>query len=43
MFFIFLHRWYRIKITVRWEDNENSAFGIPARIVQYEGNLSINN
>ena len=25
---------------MRWEDNENISFGIPARVVQYEGNLS---
>ncbi|CAI8599941.1 unnamed protein product [Vicia faba] len=33
---LFKQGWYRIKITVRWEGNENKAFGIPARIVQYE-------
>ncbi|KAL2340062.1 hypothetical protein Fmac_008002 [Flemingia macrophylla] len=33
---IYIHRWYQIKITVRWEDAENTTFGIPARIVQYE-------
>jgi hypothetical protein len=25
---------------MRWEDNENISFGIPARVVQYEGNFS---
>jgi len=25
---------------MRWEDNENMSFGIPARVVQYEGDLS---
>ena len=34
-----LYRWYQIKITMRWEDNENMSFGIPARVVQYEGNF----
>ncbi|XP_029126722.1 protein FAM135B isoform X2 [Cajanus cajan] len=33
---LFKQGWYQIKITVRWEDSENIAFGIPARIVQYE-------
>ncbi|XP_050260141.1 uncharacterized protein LOC126705293 isoform X4 [Quercus robur] len=28
--------WYRIKITVRWEGNENTYPGTPARVVQYE-------
>ncbi|KAK4564158.1 hypothetical protein RGQ29_006303 [Quercus rubra] len=28
--------WYRIKITVRWEGNENAYPGTPARVVQYE-------
>jgi len=37
-FVLVLYRWYRIKITVRWEDSENiNSFGIPARVVQYEG------
>ncbi|KAJ1391954.1 hypothetical protein SESBI_36213 [Sesbania bispinosa] len=33
---LFKQGWYRIKITVRWEDSENISFGIPARVVQYE-------
>lgn len=24
---------------MRWEDDENASLGIPARVVQYEGNL----
>ncbi|XP_075672510.1 uncharacterized protein LOC142642042 isoform X5 [Castanea sativa] len=28
--------WYRIKVTVRWEGNENTYPGTPARVVQYE-------
>ncbi|XP_024631106.1 protein FAM135A isoform X3 [Medicago truncatula] len=32
-----LHQgWYQLKVTMRWEDNENMSFGIPARVVQYE-------
>ncbi|MCH82095.1 protein FAM135B-like, partial [Trifolium medium] len=32
-----LHQgWYQIKVTMRWEDNDNMSFGIPARVVQYE-------
>ncbi|KAJ1380348.1 hypothetical protein SESBI_46090, partial [Sesbania bispinosa] len=33
---LFQQGWYQIKITIRWEDNENISFGIPARVVQYE-------
>ncbi|CAJ2643167.1 unnamed protein product [Trifolium pratense] len=33
---LFKQGWYRIKITVRWEDSENNSYGIPARVVQYE-------
>ncbi|ESW09271.1 hypothetical protein PHAVU_009G113900 [Phaseolus vulgaris] len=33
---LFKQGWYRIKITVRWEDSENVSFGIPASVVQYE-------
>ncbi|KAH1245073.1 Protein FAM135A [Glycine max] len=33
---LFKQGWYRIKITVRWEDSENMSFGIPASVVQYE-------
>ncbi|KAL5071249.1 hypothetical protein RYX36_022136 [Vicia faba] len=32
-----LHQgWYQIKVTMRWEDNENMSFGVPTRVVQYE-------
>uniref|UniRef100_A0A2N9HKI7 Uncharacterized protein n=1 Tax=Fagus sylvatica TaxID=28930 RepID=A0A2N9HKI7_FAGSY len=34
---LFKQGWYRIKITVRWEDNENTYPGTPSRVVQYEG------
>jgi len=34
-----LHRWYQIKITMTWEDDEDISFGIPTRVVQYEGNF----
>ncbi|KAK7384951.1 hypothetical protein VNO78_30654 [Psophocarpus tetragonolobus] len=33
---LFQQGWYQIKITMRWEDNEDVSFGIPARVVQYE-------
>ncbi|KAL1353069.1 hypothetical protein HN51_017001 [Arachis hypogaea] len=33
---LFQQGWYQIKITMRWEDNENTSFGIPVRVVQYE-------
>ncbi|KAL2318163.1 hypothetical protein Fmac_032039 [Flemingia macrophylla] len=33
---LFQQGWYQIKITMRWEDDENISFGIPARVVQYE-------
>ncbi|TKY55950.1 FAM135B protein [Spatholobus suberectus] len=33
---LFQQGWYQIKITMRWEDDENVSFGIPARVVQYE-------
>ncbi|XLT30148.1 hypothetical protein S245_061457 [Arachis hypogaea] len=34
---LFKQGWYRIKITMRWDDdNENQSFGIPSRVVQYE-------
>ncbi|KAK7377363.1 hypothetical protein VNO80_02786 [Phaseolus coccineus] len=33
---LFQQGWYQIKITMRWEDNEDICFGIPARVVQYE-------
>ncbi|KAI9080055.1 hypothetical protein K1719_037988 [Acacia pycnantha] len=29
-------RWYKIKVTLRWEDDDDSYPGIPARVVQYE-------
>ncbi|XP_054800383.1 uncharacterized protein LOC129304670 isoform X2 [Prosopis cineraria] len=28
--------WYKIKITMRWENDANTYSGIPARVVQYE-------
>ncbi|XP_027355325.1 protein FAM135B-like [Abrus precatorius] len=33
---LFEQGWYRIKVTVRWEDGDESYPGIPARVVQYE-------
>ncbi|KAG4943963.1 hypothetical protein JHK85_048609 [Glycine max] len=33
---LFQQGWYQIKITMRWEDDEDVSFGIPARVVQYE-------
>ncbi|MED6181734.1 hypothetical protein PIB30_022172 [Stylosanthes scabra] len=33
---LFQQGWYQIKITMRWENNEDTSFGIPARVVQYE-------
>ncbi|KAG5048618.1 hypothetical protein JHK85_009721 [Glycine max] len=36
---LFKQGWYRIKITVRWEDSESLSFGIPASVVQYEASL----
>ncbi|KAF1890583.1 hypothetical protein Lal_00041397 [Lupinus albus] len=33
---LFEQGWYRIKVTMRWEDGEGSYQGIPARVVQYE-------
>ncbi|KAL9330982.1 hypothetical protein ACSQ67_000592 [Phaseolus vulgaris] len=33
---LFQQGWYQIKITMRWEDDEDICFGIPARVVQYE-------
>ncbi|KAL2968852.1 hypothetical protein AAZX31_15G047800 [Glycine max] len=33
---LFEQGWYRIKVTLRWEDGEDSYPGIPARVVQYE-------
>ncbi|KAK7351523.1 hypothetical protein VNO77_11050 [Canavalia gladiata] len=33
---LFSQGWYRIRITVRWEDSKNVSFGIPTRVVQYE-------
>lgn len=34
-----LSRWYQIKITLRWEDDDCTSLGTPARVVQYEGVL----
>ncbi|KAG5015052.1 hypothetical protein JHK82_020744 [Glycine max] len=36
---LFEQGWYKIKVTMRWEDGEGSYPGIPARVVQYEGDL----
>ncbi|TKY45379.1 FAM135A protein [Spatholobus suberectus] len=36
-----MSRWYRVKVTVRWEDSENTSFGIPARVVQYEATTAV--
>ncbi|RDY05361.1 hypothetical protein CR513_10818, partial [Mucuna pruriens] len=33
---LFEQGWYKIKVTLRWEDGEDSYPGIPARVVQYE-------
>ncbi|XP_027917094.1 protein FAM135B-like isoform X3 [Vigna unguiculata] len=33
---LFEQGWYKIKVTMRWEDGEDSYPGIPARVVQYE-------
>ncbi|KAL2342150.1 hypothetical protein Fmac_010090 [Flemingia macrophylla] len=33
---LFEQGWYRIKVTMRWEDGDDSYAGIPARVVQYE-------
>ncbi|KHN34258.1 hypothetical protein glysoja_049386 [Glycine soja] len=33
---LFEQGWYRIKITLRWEDGDDSHPGVPARVVQYE-------
>ncbi|KAL4277121.1 hypothetical protein AHAS_Ahas20G0275500 [Arachis hypogaea] len=36
---VYIHRWYKIKVTVRWEVGEDSFPGIPPRVVQYEGHI----
>ncbi|KAK4800334.1 hypothetical protein SAY86_020821 [Trapa natans] len=33
---LFQQGWYKLKITMRWEDNRYSSSGTPARVVQYE-------
>ncbi|RDX82911.1 hypothetical protein CR513_36240, partial [Mucuna pruriens] len=33
---LFEQGWYRIKVTMRWDDAHHSYPGIPARVVQYE-------
>ncbi|KAJ1399150.1 hypothetical protein SESBI_30525 [Sesbania bispinosa] len=33
---LFEQGWYKIKVTLRWEEGEDSYPGIPARVVQYE-------
>ncbi|MCH83041.1 protein FAM135B-like [Trifolium medium] len=36
---LFEQGWYKIKVTMRLEVGEDSYPGIPARVVQYEGDL----
>nr|XP_007159043.1 hypothetical protein PHAVU_002G203900g [Phaseolus vulgaris]ESW31037.1 hypothetical protein PHAVU_002G203900g [Phaseolus vulgaris] len=36
---LFEQGWYKIKITMKREDGEDSYPGIPARVVQYEGDF----
>ena len=36
-YFLLHNRWYQIKISMRWEDEEFELPGTPARVVQYEG------
>ncbi|KAJ6433662.1 hypothetical protein OIU84_017373 [Salix udensis] len=31
-----IHRWYQIKISMRWEDGGYTSLATPARVVQYE-------
>ncbi|KAL6976587.1 hypothetical protein U1Q18_025376 [Sarracenia purpurea var. burkii] len=33
---LFQQGWYQIKITMRWEDSDNTSPGTPARVVQYQ-------
>eukprot|EP01018_Ginkgo_biloba_P018494 Gb_23701 [translate_table: standard] len=33
---LFQQGWYQIKVSMRWEDTDDAAPGIPARVVQYE-------
>ncbi|XAR60341.1 hypothetical protein NMG60_11033668 [Bertholletia excelsa] len=33
---LFQQGWYQIKITMRWEDGNETSVGTPARVVQYE-------
>lgn len=33
---LFQQGWYQIKITMRWEDGEDSPLATPSRVVQYE-------
>ncbi|KAL5559878.1 hypothetical protein UlMin_036089 [Ulmus minor] len=33
---LFQQGWYQLKITMRWEDDEFTSVGTPARVVQYE-------
>lgn len=35
--FHFFGRWYRMKISALWEDDEHRAPILPARVTQYEG------
>ncbi|KAL5844605.1 hypothetical protein ACOSQ4_010563 [Xanthoceras sorbifolium] len=34
---LFQQGWYRIRVSMRWEDGGYPSFGTPARVVQYEG------
>ncbi|WZZ13593.1 hypothetical protein YC2023_106682 [Brassica napus] len=38
---LFQQGWYQIKITMRWEDGDNTTRGIPSRVVQYEGSNGV--
>ncbi|GLT65210.1 hypothetical protein SLA2020_376540 [Shorea laevis] len=33
---LFQQGWYQVKITMRWEDDENTSSAAPARVIQYE-------
>ncbi|XP_044511003.1 protein FAM135B-like isoform X2 [Mangifera indica] len=33
---LFQQGWYQIKISMKWENDDNSSLGTPARVVQYE-------
>ncbi|KAL1163848.1 hypothetical protein V6Z11_A06G030800 [Gossypium hirsutum] len=38
---LFQQGWYQLKLTVRWDTDEYAPVGTPARVVQYEGNLAL--